>query len=44
MQFATFLFCLFTDMDFVWGIGARDVLYNPIIASMELYDKLTRLG
>lgn len=30
----------FEHMDFVWGIGARKVLYEPIIASMKLYDRL----
>lgn len=30
-------------MDFVWGIGARNILYEPIISSMHLYDKLARL-
>lgn len=34
---------LFEHMDFVWGWSARDVLYNPIITSMQLYDKLTDL-
>lgn len=30
----------FEHMDFVWGIGARSVLYDPIIASMKLYDSI----
>lgn len=30
----------FEHMDFVWGIGAIDVLYKPIIASMKLYDAI----
>lgn len=30
----------FEHMDFVWGIGAKNVLYKPIIASMKMYDKI----
>lgn len=30
----------FEHMDFVWGIDAREILYEPIIASMKLYDRL----
>lgn len=29
----------YEHMDFVWGIGAKEVLYKPIIASMKLYEK-----
>lgn len=30
----------FEHMDFVWGMGTRSMLYEPIIASMKLYDRL----
>lgn len=32
----------YEHMDFVWGIKARTHIYEPIIASMKLYDKLAR--
>lgn len=30
----------FEHMDFVWGIETRKMLYEPIVASMKLYDSL----
>lgn len=30
----------FEHMDFVWGIETRQLIYKPIIRSLELYDKL----
>lgn len=33
----------FEHMDFVWGIESRQLLYNPIIASLKLHDRLAAL-
>lgn len=31
---------MFEHMDFIWGSGTRKVLYNEIIGSMKLYDRM----
>lgn len=41
MKFIESFLIRFEHMDFVWGMGARKDLYEPIIASMKLYDSIT---